>query len=90
MRRIVSAGKQPTVVADEIIELIRRGLKDIEEVGYGRFKRGDQVRIKSGPLRDLDAVFDQPMSSADRVRILLEVMGRMTPVEIDPLQIERI
>lgn len=83
VRRIVSAGDQPAIVASEIVALIRSRLEDIEEVGYGKLKRGDKVRITSGPLRDLEAVFDQPLSAADRVRILLDVMGRMTPVEID-------
>jgi transcriptional antiterminator RfaH len=87
VRRIVSSGDQPTVVADEIVELIRCRLKDVEEVGYGRLKQGDRVRITSGPLRDLEAVFDQPLSATDRIRILLDVMGRMTPVEIDYSQI---
>ncbi len=87
MRRIVCSGDRPTIVADEIVELIRRRLQDAEEVGYGRFKQGDRVRITSGPLRDLEAVFDQPLSAADRVRVLLEVMGRLTPVELDYRQI---
>jgi transcriptional antiterminator RfaH len=87
VRRIVSSGDQPAVVADEIVELIRCRLKDVEEVSYGRLKQGDRVRIASGPLRDLEAVFDQPLSATDRIRILLDVMGRMTPVEIDYSQI---
>jgi transcriptional antiterminator RfaH len=87
VRRIISSGDQPTVVADEIVELIRCRLKDVEEVGYGRLKQGDRVRITSGPLRDLEAVFDQPLSATDRIRVLLDVMGRMTPVDIDYSQI---
>jgi transcriptional antiterminator RfaH len=87
VRHIVRSGDQPTIVADEIVALIRRRLKDVEEVGYGKLKQGDRVRITSGPLRDLEAVFDQPLSAADRVRVLLSVMGRMTPVEIDYSQI---
>jgi len=87
VRRIVRSGEQPAIVADEIVELIRCRLEEAEEVGYGNLKRGDRVRITSGPLRDLEAVFDQPLSPADRVRILLNVLGRMTPVEIDYSQI---
>jgi transcription antitermination factor NusG len=57
-------------------------------LGWGRLERGDRVRIVSGPLRDLDAVFDKPLSQADRVRILVDVVGRMTPVNIDYSRLE--
>ena len=90
IRRIVGTGSQPAVVNDEIVEMIRSRLDTIEEVGYGGLKRGDRVRIVSGPLRDLEAVFDKPMSPANRVRVLLHVVGRMTPVDIDYSEIKRI
>lgn len=83
IRRIVCFGEQPAVVDDQVVRLIRRRLESIEEVGYGQLRQGDPVRIRAGPLRDLEAIFDCPLSSADRVRILLNVVGRMTPVEID-------
>ena len=87
VRRIVSAGDQPAIVAPEVVELIRQRLDGAEETSYSHFQQGDRVRITSGPLRDLEAIFDQPLSSADRVRILLGVMNRMKPVEIDGSQI---
>lgn len=83
IRRIVSFGEQPAVVDDAIVSIVRQRLGDIEEVAYGRIKQGDRVRITSGPLRDLEAVFDRPLSAAERVRVLLDVMGRMTPADID-------
>ena len=90
VRRIVSSGSQPAPVPDEVVELVRERLEEIEEVRYGNLRQGDRVRITSGPLRDLEAIFDQPTSSADRVRILLDVMGRLTSVEIDPSEIKPI
>jgi transcriptional antiterminator RfaH len=90
IRRIVGSGNQPAVVADEIVDMIRQRLDIIEEVGYGGLKQGDRVRIISGPLRDLEALFDKPMSPTNRVRILLDVVGRMTPVEIDYSDIKSI
>ena len=90
VRRIISAGDRPVIVADDVVALIRRRLEGVEEIGYGDLSQGDPVRITSGPLRDLEAVFDQPLSTANRVRILLDVLGRMTPVQIDYSQIKRI
>jgi len=90
MRRIVSFGPRPAIVPDELVAVVRQRLGDVLEVGAGKFKKGDRVRIESGPLRDLIAIFDQPMSSADRVRILLDVMGRMTAVELDYTNLTKI
>ncbi len=83
IRRIVSFGEQPAIVPEELVDLIRHRLSEVDEVGYPRLKQGDRVRFLSGPLRDLDAIFDRPLSSADRVRVLLKVMGRMTAVDTD-------
>jgi transcription elongation factor/antiterminator RfaH len=90
IRHIVSFGEQPAIVKDDIVELVRVRLDGVEQVEYEDFSQGDRVRIKSGPLSQLEAVFDQPLSSADRVRVLLDVMGRMTPVDIDGLDLERL
>jgi transcriptional antiterminator RfaH len=88
IRSIVSSGDQPTIVAPEVIETVRHRLDgSAVETAYSHFRKGDRVRITSGPLRDLEAVFDEALSSADRVRVLLGVMHRMKPVEIDGSQI---
>ena len=89
MRRIVGVGDPPAIVPDEIIALVRRRLEGKDESDPDGLQQGDRVRITSGPLRDLEAVFDQPLSAADRVRVLLDVMGRMTPVDIDRSEIQK-
>ena len=90
VRRIVAAGDQPAIVADEIVELIRDRLESKVEIGHVDLRDGDRVRITSGPLRDLEAVFERTSSAADRVRVLLDVMGRMTPVDIDRSKVARL
>lgn len=90
VRRIIGAGEQPLIVADEVVDLVRSRLVEKEDEGYSEFQLGDPVRIVSGPLRDLDAVFDRPASAAERVRVLLDVLGRMTIVEVDVSEIVKI
>jgi len=90
VRRIVSAGDRAVVVADEIIQLIRRRLESAEGIRASDLQHGNRVRITAGPLRDLEAIFDQPLSRADRVRVLLDVMGRMTSVELDYSQLKKL
>jgi transcription antitermination factor NusG len=44
---------------------------------------GDTVRILSGAFRDLLAVVQYVQPARQRVRALLEFLGRMTPVELN-------
>ncbi len=93
LRRIVSFGGQPAVVGDEVIDIIRHRLKQMEASGYPiqrRFRPGDRVVIKSGPLRDLEAVFDKELSPSDRARVLVEILGRLTACEIELDCLEKI
>jgi transcriptional antiterminator RfaH len=90
VRRIIGAGEQPLIVADEVVDLVQRRLVEKEDEGYSEYQAGDPVRIVSGPLRDLDAVFDRPASAAERVRVLLDVLGRMTIVEVGVSEIAKI
>jgi len=93
LRRIVSFGGQPTVVRDEVIDMIRHRLERMEVSGYSvaqGFKSGDRVLIKSGPLRDLEAVFDKSLSSSDRAKVLVDVLGRLTVCEIELSCLEKV
>lgn len=90
VQRIVGFGGEPAVVPDEMVDLVRERLNNCKEIAYGQFRKGDRVRIVSGPLRDLEALFDSPLSAADRVCVLLDVMGRLTPVVLDGRQIVRL
>ena len=84
LRRVVGFDGQLAVVPDQIISSIRRHVAGMAEVTYPahRYKRGDRVAIESGPFRDFEAIFDQSLSSGDRVRVLMEFMGRWTMCEV--------
>lgn len=91
LTRIVSFGGGPTQVPEVMIEELKERLEVMNSNGtYSPFEKGDKVRIKSGPLQDLEAVFDEHLSSADRVRILVSVLGDLTRTEIDVDDIERV
>lgn len=88
---IVSFNDGPAVVPDEVVALIKARVSEIEKHGYGStFRSGDRVRITEGPFKDLEAIFDRPLSAADRVRILVEVLGRLTACEIEAGYLEKV
>ena len=83
---LVSFGGEPAVVPEAVIQHIQSRVVEVQQsgaLGLGRLHKGDRVRITTGPLRDLDAVFDQPLSAKGRARVLIEFLGRLTAAEVD-------
>jgi transcriptional antiterminator RfaH len=84
LRRVVSAGGQPVPVPDEIVVHIRHRLATmIEEEPAVPFRQGAIVHIAHGPFEGLNAMFDRALSPDGRVRVLLELMGRLVAAELD-------
>lgn len=87
---IVNFGAGPAAVPDEVVALIKARLAEIEEHGYGSpFCSGDRVRITEGPFKDFEAVFERPLSGADRARVLIDLLGRLTACEIELNRLEK-
>ena len=80
LRHIVGAkGGRPTVVPDKIIAYIQQRIAGMEPHRPGvQIKPGDPARITAGPLKDLDAVFEQHLSNTERAQVLVRVLGRLT------------
>jgi transcriptional antiterminator RfaH len=82
---VVRCGTQPATVPDAIMEeLIQRadahtGLHRLR--CRSRFERGMRVNVIAGPFEGLDGIFEREAGS-DRVVILLELLGRRTPVGV--------
>jgi transcriptional antiterminator RfaH len=72
---LVSAGSDPTVVPDAIIDEIRsRAVNGVVEIREEPFDQGEHVRVVDGPFRGLEAIFDRYLSGAERVAILLSTI----------------
>ncbi len=87
---LVNFGGDPVMVPEAVIEHVRRRLLEVQHRDeMGPFHPGDRVRIISGPLRDLDAVFEQPISAKGRARVLIEFLGRITSAEVNVSMLEK-
>lgn len=86
----VGSGTIPTPISlTEIKELQKR--MGVEEP---KFKIdvaiGDQVKIIDGPFKDTDGKIAEIDEARGRVKVLVSMFGRETPVEIDFLQVKKI
>lgn len=86
----VGSGTTPTPVsAEEIKELQRR--MGVEEPKYKiDIAIGDAVKITDGPFKDTDGKVAEIDEDRGRVKVLISMFGRETPVELDFLQIKKI
>lgn len=78
LRRIVAFDDWPVPLPDEVINLIRRRLSEINTAGgqpVHTFQPGDAVQITDGPLQGILAIFEGPTTPAERVRVLLTILG---------------
>jgi len=53
-------------------------------------KAGDAVKIVDGPFKDFDGKVDDVDEAKGKVKVLVSIFGRETPVELDFLQINKI
>ncbi len=51
---------------------------------------GEHIRIKDGPFSDFTGVIDEINAEKGKLRVLVSIFGRETPVELDFLQVESI
>jgi transcriptional antiterminator RfaH len=79
---IVRFGDWYPVIEDNVIEQLRdkTGGDTITEV-VPEFAPGDSVRLTEGPLAGLEAVITQVLPGKERIRLLLEFLGRETVTE---------
>lgn len=94
LNSVVRFGGRPAWLPGAVIAELRKHLAYLERSGYfevaHHFQPGDLVRITSGPLRDLEAVFDRALSKEGRVRILLDFIGKFTACEVEASFLARV
>lgn len=52
------------------------------------FHEGEKVRVKEGPFENYDGIVEEVLPASGRVKVMLTVFGRATPVELEYWQVE--
>ncbi|MGC9194813.1 MAG: transcription termination/antitermination protein NusG [Syntrophobacteraceae bacterium] len=54
-----------------------------------KFEKGDEVRVIDGPFANFNGTIDEVIPEKGKVRVLVSIFGRSTPVELDFVQVNR-
>jgi transcriptional antiterminator NusG len=85
-------GKEPSALREDEV---RRILGQTESVAHETISEipyvvGDTVKIKEGPFKDFDGVVDEIHPEKGKIKVMVSVFGRSTPVEVDFAHVEPI
>lgn len=82
--RIVDFGDQMVSVSDETIRLLQAEMEgqDVKEIHVG-MNVGDTVELTEGPMRGLKGIVNSIHDGQERVKILMEFLGRESLVEVN-------
>lgn len=83
----VGAGSEPTPLPQNEVDSILKFMKMEAPKFESRFSVGDSVKITDGPFQDFIGKVDEVDDNKGKVKVLVSVFGRETPVELDFLQV---
>jgi len=78
----------PEKEVSDIINAIQEGKGKIKP--KIRFEKGDGVKVTEGPFTNFTGNVEEIKPEKGKVKVLLNIFGRTTPVELDFIQIEKI
>ncbi len=87
----VGIGNKPTPIPDfEVKTIVKFMTQGAPATFKDVFLEGDTVKIADGPFSDFIGKVDSVDKERGKVRVLVSIFGRETPVELDFLQVQKL
>ena len=88
----VGGDVNPTPVPDEQAERILRQMEEGVSKPKPKysFEEGDEVRVIDGPFNNFQGIVGEVKEDKEKLRVLISIFGRSTPVELDFIQVSKI
>jgi len=86
----VSTGLKPVPLAEDEANTILKRMEEVPSEVSVAFKKGDSVRVTSGPFIDFIGKIEEVNMDKGKAVVSLSLFGRETPVELDFLTVEKI
>ena len=88
----VGGGSNPSPVPDEEAETIIHQMEEGVSKPKPRysFEEGDEVKVVDGPFSNFQGTVEEVKPDKEKLRVLITIFGRSTPVELDFIQVNKI
>lgn len=86
----VGSGTTPTPISEEEMSILKKRMGVVEPKYKIDVAPGEVVKIIDGPFKDFDGKVDAIDEEKGKVKVLVQMFGRETPLELDFLQIKKI
>jgi len=88
----VGGGIKPSPIPDAEAEVILRQMEEgvSRPKPRFRFEEGDDVRVVDGPFSNFQGIVEEVKPDKEKLRVLITIFGRPTPVELDFIQVKKI
>lgn len=88
----VGGGSMPSPIPDKeaerIIQQMEEGISKPKPKYH--FEEGDEVRVIDGPFSNFQGVVEEVKPDKEKLRVLITIFGRSTPVELEFIQVNKV
>lgn len=87
----VGGSMKPPIVPDAEVERITSQIQEgtLKPKPKVEFEKGETVRVTSGPFSTFAGLVDEVNEGKGKLRVLVSIFGRSTPIELDFTQVEK-
>jgi len=85
----VGSGNKPVPLQENELKSILKQVKQEPQIRV-EFQLGESVRVVDGPFADFLGKVDEINPEKGKLKVLVNMFGRETPVELDLLQVEKV
>lgn len=86
----VGSGNIPTPISEEEMDKIRKRMGVKDPTHKLDFAVGEVVNIIDGPFKGFDGAINEIDEQKGKIKVLVNMFGRETPVELDGLQVKKV
>lgn len=86
----VQSGNKPVPMEDYEVRRIQQNLAASQEAPKVNWNKNETIRVVEGPFSDFTGKIEEVIPDKEKLKVLINIFGRDTPVELDFNQVEKV